>query len=64
MQKNEKKELLHFQRKNGGHIIGIIYVGHFSMWMTMEKSHLMHFKSCIVCCVISILCFLLTQKRN
>jgi hypothetical protein len=31
------------QRKNnGGFIIGMSYVNHFSMWMRMQKWHLMH----------------------
>ncbi len=49
--------------KNEGHIIGM-YVCHFFMWMTMEKWHLMHFKSCIISCVIPIICFPLTKKQN
>ncbi len=36
-------EKLSSQRKNnGGFIIGMSYVNHFSMWMRMQKWHLMH----------------------
>jgi hypothetical protein len=32
--------------------------------MTMQMWYMMHPKSCIVCCVIPIMCFPLTQKWN
>jgi len=50
--------------ENGGHIIGMFYVGHSFMWMTMEKWHLMHFKSCVIYYVTTIICFPLTQEQN
>jgi hypothetical protein len=51
--------------KNGGHLIRMFMLVFFFflLWMTMENWQLMHYKSCIVCCVILILCFLLTQKK-
>jgi hypothetical protein len=36
----------------------------FFVWMTMQKWYLMHFISYVICCVIPILCFLLTQEQN
>ncbi len=50
--------------KNEGLLIGMPYVGLCSMWMTMQKWHLVYLKSCVNNCVIPILCFPSTQKWN
>ncbi len=68
--KSDEKKLNKFwnycipKGKTKGLIIGMAYVGHFFVWMTMQKWYLMHLKSCITCCVISSLCFYLTKRQN
>jgi hypothetical protein len=38
--------------KNEGLIVGMPYVGLFSMWMIMQKWHLVYFKSCVNNCML------------
>jgi hypothetical protein len=64
-----KKKLRNFgttiflKEKNWRCIIGVLYVGHFCVWITMEKWHLMHLKSCIVCCLIPIIYICNLRKK-